>query len=377
VIVRRLLPVIALSLGLGGLGTFLWTPVARIAAAPAPAAAPLRVATPDDAFLVKPYLQLGDAASLGPVERMDVLWHTADADAAWSVEARPATGGAWRKADAPVFRRIVVAGIDPHRVYRATLQGLAPGAEFDYQVLKGGTPLFAARARARKAANQPSRFVVFGDCAANTPGQRAIAYQTYLTHPDFVFITGDIVYSRGRIEEYRTKYWPIYNAEQASPATGAPLLRSTLFLASPGNHDTDNPNLDMFPDGFAYFYYWAQPLNGPLGTVGAPSTPPLVGTEANQQAVITAAGPAYPRMANFSFDYGNAHWTVLDANRYMDWTDATLRAWVEKECHLALRRLPSARLQFREVPFHGAADAAARRPLREGRRRYRFCGPRP
>ena len=36
-------------------------------------------------------------------------------------------------------------------------------------------------------------------------------------------------------------------------------------------------------------------------------------------------------MANFSFDYGNAHWTVLDANPYVDWTDRELQAWVERD----------------------------------------------
>ena len=36
-------------------------------------------------------------------------------------------------------------------------------------------------------------------------------------------------------------------------------------------------------------------------------------------------------MANFSFDYGNAHWTVLDSNPYVDWTDPELRAWVERD----------------------------------------------
>jgi hypothetical protein len=36
-------------------------------------------------------------------------------------------------------------------------------------------------------------------------------------------------------------------------------------------------------------------------------------------------------MANFSFDYGNAHWTVLDSNPYVDWTDPDLRAWVARD----------------------------------------------
>ena len=44
-----------------------------------------------------------------------------------------------------------------------------------------------------------------------------------------------------------------------------------------------------------------------------------------------SAGAAYPRMANFSFDYGNSHWTVLDSNPYVDWTNPDLRAWVERD----------------------------------------------
>ena len=33
-------------------------------------------------------------------------------------------------------------------------------------------------------------------------------------------------------------------------------------------------------------------------------------------------------MANFSFDYGNAHWTIVDSNPYVDWTDESLKSWV-------------------------------------------------
>ena len=56
-------------------------------------------------------------------------------------------------------------------------------------------------------------------------------------------ITGDIVYGKGLISEYRTKYWPIYNSDEASPSSGAPLLRSTLFIAAPGNHDIASRDL--------------------------------------------------------------------------------------------------------------------------------------
>ena len=71
-----------------------------------------------------------------------------------------------------------------------------------------------------KAADQPYRFVTFGDCGADTPEQRQIALRTFNLKPDFVMITGDIVYSKGLISEYRTKFWPIYNADLATRSRG-------------------------------------------------------------------------------------------------------------------------------------------------------------
>ena len=53
---------------------------------------------------------------------------------------------------------------------------------------------------------------------------------------------------------------------------------------------------DKYPDALAYFLYWDQPRNGPLGLAGAANTPPLVGTQANRRAFLEAAGPAYPRV---------------------------------------------------------------------------------
>jgi hypothetical protein len=146
-----------------------------------------------------------------------------------------------------------------------------------------------------------------------------------------VLITGDIVYDRGRIAEYRDKFWPIYNADEASPAHGAPLLRSTVFLAAPGNHDIGSRDLGEYPDGLAYFLYWAQPLNGPPAVEGGAAVPMLMGSETHRRAFQEAAGSAYPRMSNFSFNHGNAHWLVLDANPYVDWTDRELRDWVKSD----------------------------------------------
>jgi hypothetical protein len=300
-----------------------------------------------DVFLEKPYLQLGDSPKLAASESLKLLWHTADEDAAWTVEVRTAKDKQWRAVAAPMAQRIAVKTIAPHRVYRAQLTGLIPGEEFHYRVLKARESVFESGGRARKAAGQAQRFVLFGDCAQNTPAERAVAYQASLAHPDFLFITGDIVYSNGRISEYRDKFFPVYNTDHADAAAGAPLLRSVPFIAAPGNHDTALRDFDKFPDGLAYFLYWDQPLNGPSPVPGQDGTAhPLNGSAEVRSAFLDAAKSRYPNMANFSFDYGNAHWTVLDSNHYMDWTNPTLRDWVAKD-------LASAKnATWRFVAFH-------------------------
>ncbi len=294
-------------------------------------------------FLVKPYLQLGHS----PADRqVVVVWHTVDADSQWVVDYRPGTGRRWQAAPTATFDRVAVPGVAPHRIHHVALTGLEPGQLFGYRLSNDGKPVFEAEARAPKAADQPQRFVVFGDCGADTPEERAIAFRAFLSKPDFVMITGDIVYGKGLISEYRTKFWPILNADEASPCVGAPLLRSTLFLAAPGNHDIASRDLEKTPDGLAYFYYWFQPLNGPIGKVGGPITAPLAGPSQNLKAFAEAAGSAFPRMANFSFDYGNAHWTVLDANATVDWTNRELKEWVAAD-------LASAKgATWRFVSFH-------------------------
>jgi 3',5'-cyclic AMP phosphodiesterase CpdA len=189
--------------------------------------------------------------------------------------------------------------------------------------------------------------VLFGDCGQGTPAENAVALQAFLAKPDFIFIPGDIVYGSGRISEYRTKFYPSYNADEASAATGAPLLRSVPFIAAPGNHDTALANYQRFPDALAYFFYWDQPLNGPLARPGSfKASHVLTGNVDAQAGFRAAAGPRYPRMANFSFDYGNAHWTVIDANTYMDWSNPEIREWLSKDLAAAQNAT------WRFVAFH-------------------------
>jgi len=90
-----------------------------------------------DVFVVKPYLQLGDAPTSNTGD-LALLWAADDVDADWSVEYRAGSDADWKKAEGRSIRRVVSQVVPPQRVYRASLVGLAPGVEFTYQVRKGG-----------------------------------------------------------------------------------------------------------------------------------------------------------------------------------------------------------------------------------------------
>jgi acid phosphatase type 7 len=280
-------------------------------------------------FHVQPYLQPGDYADHG--KTLALLWQARDDDdAPWSVELQTTSGGPWAGAGAVASRRVAIDGATPFLAFRARLTGLVPSGDFSYRVARDGKVEFQARAHAPGAAGSPQRFVVFGDGAADTAAQRAIVDQIVKARPDYVMITGDLVYTRGRASEYRDHFFPIYNADEESTGHGAPLLRSTLFFAAPGNHDLAERNLDKFPDGLAYFYEWDQPLNGPVSPIGT-GAPDLKGPENLRAMYRASAGPAFPRMANFSFDQGDVHWTIIDGNTYTEWTNSPYRAWLEAD----------------------------------------------
>ena len=276
----------------------------------------------DEPFIAKPYLQIGRQPSPSTLE---LLWQTPDVATDWSVEVK--SNNKWVKAETPQFVAANTDSARPRRIYHALLSGLVPGSTFSYRVLRSGKAVFSADAKAPKAENQAFRFVVNGDIGAATPDAKLLARESFESHPDLIVIPGDIIYENGRVSEYDEKFWPIYNADQTSDQ-GAPVMRSIPYIGVPGNHDVDNRNLDQFPDGLAYFYFWRQPLNGPAGKEGGSFVPKMTATEAHRNAFLAAAGEAYPNAVNFSFNYGNAHYTVVDSDPYVDWTDSALKAWV-------------------------------------------------
>jgi hypothetical protein len=145
--------------------------------------------TGDGVFLVKPYVQWGPETQRGSPAGVDVLWQGEDRDESWALEVRAAGDtnalGEWVAMEPPAARRVAIQGLRPRRLYRSTasVPGGTPGSDFRYRVMRGGAPVFEARAHAPWNERHPHRFVVFGDGGADTAAQREVAYQAYQARP--------------------------------------------------------------------------------------------------------------------------------------------------------------------------------------------------
>lgn len=306
--------------------------------------------TAQSEFLVKPYLQLGKKAS---AESIQLLWHAAVSNDVWHAEYKNKDDAGWRRSEDQVSSTIAVPSIPPFKVFSTTFNSLKPGGRFQYRVSKNGNVVFSSEGKSLKSPEQSYRIAISGDIGAGTNTAKKIAFEIYKAKPDMVAIAGDIVYNRGLISEYQTKFWPVYNKDLAD-TLGAPLMRSIPFVAAVGNHDALTRDLNSFPDALAYYHFWDQPLNGPDAKEGSAFVPILIGSDANKKAFYDGAGDKYPRMTNFSFDYGNAHWTVIDSDPYVDWTDSTLRDWLTKDLEAA------ANATWRFVLYHHPCFSSSR-----------------
>ncbi|HEY9679407.1 MAG TPA: metallophosphoesterase [Drouetiella sp.] len=288
-------------------------------------------------FFAKPYLQLGNHPKAAAKETEEIVW-LSTAKKQWAVDVKEHDSKDWAQCKSDIKHHpLKDANVADLEIFSCELTGLTPGKQFDYRVRADKENVFSATATARKTADQPIKIAIFGDCGAGTKAQLKIAYQSYKYDPDMLIIPGDIIYNLGLFSEYAKRMFPVYNADVADEKTGVPLMRSRLTVPVLGNHDIAcnlkklGTNLDTYPDALAYFTVWSQPHNGPDTKYGGNNTPGIIGTEAHKDNFLKSAGDNYPNMANYSFDYGNTHWTVLDGNFYMDWTNPKLREWVKSD----------------------------------------------
>lgn len=103
-------------------------------------------------FIVRPYLQLGDAPSAESVT-MALLWHSDTVSADWEVDLKAAGSTVWKPQRTFYPSRINVPGLEPYDVYHGTLGDLATGSKFEYRVKRNGTVVFTSTGQARKGPN--------------------------------------------------------------------------------------------------------------------------------------------------------------------------------------------------------------------------------
>jgi acid phosphatase type 7 len=295
-------------------------------------------------FLARPQVMLGREVARGRSKTVSIVWESPVESGLWTVRWVQARGEAI-SASKIEYRNVAVPDITPHRVFNATLSGLAAGLPFNYDILLDDRVVFSSAAMAPKSAEQPFRIVAFGNPADGSRNLKSLVYRTYELRPDFLMLVGNIVPSQGKMTDYMNRFWPTMNTNQAATTVGAPILRSTLTVAVPGPNDTRARDLRLVPDALAFYPYWIQPDNGPRKVM------PILG---RTTALRNAAGPSFGRGGTFSFEYGNAHVTVLDSGFGGQWSsDVELRQWLEAD----LARASKAKWRF--VALAGSPYASA------------------
>lgn len=312
----------------------------------------------DVLFTAQPYVQPGPASKLvAGRESFVVAWQTYAKPALFKVEYGE-TKALGKTAKLERVERLTGAGREGESRYNyaATLVNLPLAKRIYYRVSCEGKTVTEGYSTTRRPRGEKIRFVAFGDSCCGAKAVSAIAYHAWRANPDFVINAGDNVYDSGLDSEYARFFFPVYNAAEASPATGAPLLRSVPFYTVLGNHDvrgrdaTGQPMGDFSanPGSLAFYTNMHLPLNGPMPThaTGAGGNPAAV------QSFVAAAGARYPRMANYSFDCGDAHFCCLDANLYIDPTDEALQKWIAAD-------LDGTDAKWKFVMYHHPAFNAA------------------
>ena len=288
-------------------------------------------------FTALPYVQPGAGSKLVEnAETFVIAWQTENKAADFRCEY----GTTERYGQSAPIEQIQLwagndAGKDERIHYSAHPHKLKLGTRYYYRVWCNGQELLAGYFTTRQPRGTRIRFATFGDNSHGSAADRAIAFRAYEQHPDFVMNTGDNVYDGGRNYEYENYWFPVYNADKSSLETGAPLLRSVPFYTVLGNHDVRDTkpgggpcaNFDRARDYLAYYTAMHLPMNGPQ----TPYPSPCIGDEARIADFKRAAGARYPRMANYSYDYGDAHFLCLDSNIYLDPSDEGLLNWVEND----------------------------------------------
>ena len=142
----------------------------------------------------------------------------------------------------PTYRRVEL--IEGRAAPGLSCDARRPRAGRAVRLSRGPGPSAPVRGRGprRVPAGTPHRVAIVGDIAAGTSAASKIAWRIGQERPDLLVVTGDIVYSRGRISEYADAVLPrLQRRRRLARTGGARSSGSTLSVAAPGNHDIADP----------------------------------------------------------------------------------------------------------------------------------------
>jgi len=168
----------------------------------------------------------------------------------------------------------------------ARVRGLTPGRVERFTVVSGERTLARGALRGARLPGAEFSFLVFGDSGKSTRAQYNLAILMERERADFILHTGDLVYSRGARNRYRSRFFDPYAA----------LLREMPFWPSLGNHDVSKPDF-----GGPYLDVFELPRNGPASE---------------------------PLEHHYWFDYADARIVVIDTNRIESELRENVAPWI-------------------------------------------------
>jgi predicted phosphodiesterase len=210
------------------------------------------------------------------------------------------------------FTTPAAAPYNQYYVHEATLSGLTTDTVYQYKIFTNSadlTPGGSVTFRTAKPLTTNSfRFAIFGDSGDGSQNQKDVATRLLQVQPDLVLHAGDIIYAEASYNLFETRYFQIYKD----------LLKSVWLAPAMGNHDVTYNNGQSFVDVFV--------------------NPP------------NATNPA-ERELYYSFDYGNAHYLVLNNYFSMTTVGSAQYNWLKND-------LATSNQFWKFVVFHEPAYAS-------------------
>lgn len=320
-------------------------------------------------FAVKPYLQLGQSG-----DELSLVWFSSVKRKLWTAQYRSCASAAWVsiEIDADKGKDLKIAGYSVRRfsltlpLFSSSIEQVVGSELPEYQILVDEEPVFASSYRVPDSTAE-SKVVVFGDFGDGKEGASATAAAVHERGPELILVAGDLVYDHGRISEYLNFFFPILNADAIHHDIGAPILRSVLTVAAAGNHDVGMPKqsdtLDdkVFSDLFGFFLFWQGTDNGPR--LKKKTIKEMIGAKKKANQLLNDYGKSFLRKTNFSFNWKDQHWIILDANKYADWSFPELQNWLAQDLKGASSQ------QWKFVVFHQPGFNSDHKYLNEQRMR--------